>query len=142
MNPKNPLTFADINVGMARESDYEITPQVYRSFLDTFNDRSPVHVDEAHARSQGFEGLVMHGAILNGFLSNFIGMVFPGANTLELSVEVRFLKPCYLGDKVRMRGEVAQKLEAANVVLLHVTYQNLTQGTLAANGRVQVKITA
>lgn len=142
MNPKNPLTFADIAVGMARESDYEITPEVYRSFLDTFNDRSPVHVDEAHARAQGFDGLVMHGAILNGFLSNFIGMVFPGANTLELSVEIRFLKPCYLGDKLRMRGEVAQKLEAASVVLLHVSYQNLTRGNLAANGRVQVKITA
>jgi 3-hydroxybutyryl-CoA dehydratase len=142
MNPEKPLTFDQLSVGMARENDYAITPAVYEAFLGTFNDRSPVHTDAEHARSQGFEGLVMHGAILNGFLSNFIGMVFPGANTLELSVELRYLKPCYLNDTVRLQGKVAQKLEANSVVVLHVSYQNLTQRVLAANGRVQVKITA
>ena len=127
---------------MSRENDYEITRDVYDKFLDLFNDRSPVHTDIDHANAQGFSGLVMHGAVLNGFLSNFIGMVFPGANTLELSVEIRYLQPCYLGEKLRLKAVVSQKLEAMKVVVLQISYHNYSQDRLAANGRVQVKITA
>jgi 3-hydroxybutyryl-CoA dehydratase len=141
MNPKDPLTFDQLDVGMARENDYAITLGVYEDFLRTFGDRSPIHTDAGHAKAHGFDGLVMHGAILNGFLSNFVGMVFPGRNTLELSVELRYLKPCYLGDTLRLQGKIAQKLAASSVVVLHVEYRNLTQGVLAANGRVQVRIT-
>jgi 3-hydroxybutyryl-CoA dehydratase len=136
------LTFDELELGMARESDYVITEAVYQKFLELFGDRSPVHTDAGHAMSQGFSGLVMHGAILNGFLSNFVGMVFPGANTVELSVEIRYLKPCYLGDQVRLRGEIVQKLDAMKVVVMHVSFQNATRTSLAANGRVQIKITA
>jgi 3-hydroxybutyryl-CoA dehydratase len=142
MSSGNPPVFSELSVGMERECDYSLTSEIYDDFLKVFKDRSPVHVDAKHARDQGFNGVVMHGAILNGFLSNFIGMVFPGANTLELSVDIRYLKPCYLNDKLRLKGTINQKLDSKSVVVLHVEYHNVTQGELAANGRVQVKMTA
>jgi hypothetical protein len=55
---------------------------------------------------------------------------------------MRYLKPCYLDDRLHLEGTVFQKLDAKSVIVLHVTYFNLTQGLVAANGRVQVKITA
>jgi 3-hydroxybutyryl-CoA dehydratase len=133
-------SFADIHEGMTVKERYVIDENVFQKFLSIFPDRSPVHADEAYARSNGFRGLVMHGAILNGFLSHFIGMRFPGRRSLELSVDMRYLKPSYLGDRLELEGTVTQKLESRSVVVMNVTYHNRTQGVTTARARVQVAI--
>ncbi len=140
MEPSQLISYNDLTEGMTQERDYVITPEVYEDFMRVFGDRSPLHVDADYAKVCGFVGPLMHGAILNGFISNFIGMVFPGGRSLELSVDIRFSQPVYLGDTVRLQGKVAQKLDAQRVVVLHLTFLNQTRGGTAANGRVQVKM--
>ena len=140
MKTTQPISYDDLTEGMVRERDYAITLEVYEDFLRLFGDRSPLHVDTAYAQACGFAGPLMHGAVLNGFISNFIGMVFPGGKSLELSVDIRFSQPVYLGDTVRLQGKVAQKLDAQQVVVLHLTFLNQTRGGTAACGRVQVKM--
>jgi acyl dehydratase len=141
-SPESPrfLSYGDLAEGMASERTYIISPAVYQSFLSAFGDRSPIHVDPEYARARGFAGTVMHGAILSGFVSHFIGMVFPGANSLILSTELRFSQPSYLGDTLLLRGTVAQKVDAQEVALLHMTLFNQTRGLMAATGRVQVRV--
>lgn len=120
--------------------EYAITPQVYENFLTAFQDYSPVHVDEAYARQAGFAGKVMHGALLNGFLSHFVGIIFPGRPSLLLAVDLRFSQPSFLGDSLQLEALVSQKLDSQNVVILDISFQNLTRKNLAARGRVQVKL--
>ncbi len=132
--------FADISEGMTRHAEYVITPEVYEGFLATFGDRNPLHVDAERAHALDFAGPVMHGAIQNGFVSHFVGMVFPGDRSLLLSVELRYLKPCYLGDVLELTARVNQKSEPHQVILMNVVIENKTQGHTASNGRVQVKI--
>jgi 3-hydroxybutyryl-CoA dehydratase len=133
-------SFEEITVGLTVDHEYVIDQRVYETFLSIFPDRSPVHVDDVYARANGFSSMVMHGAILNGFLSHFIGMRFPGARSLELSVDIRYLRPSYLGDRIRLEGKVVQKVESRNVVVVDLNYHNLTQGTVVARGRVQTVI--
>ena len=71
-------TFEEILVGHEDRGDYVISADVYQQFLQAFGDISPLHVDEQFARDRGFPGKVMHGTILNGFLSHFIGVRLPG----------------------------------------------------------------
>ena len=137
-----PRTFRydAIAVGDRHERDYVIGPETYQHFLAAFEDHSPVHVDEAFARSRGFAGRVMHGAILNGFVSHFVGMHFPGCFSLLLSVDMRFANPCYLGDSIQMAVVVNQKLDARKIIVLDATMTNTTRHWLAARGRIQVMI--
>lgn len=141
-----PLTTArtfryqDIPLGMKAAHDYTIAKEVYENFLAAFGDRSPIHVDTAYAQARGFSGEVMHGTLLNGFLSHFVGMQFPGRLSLLLAVDLRFVQPSYLGDVIRLEAEVSQKLDANNVVVLNVTFQNVTRNCIAARGRVQVMV--
>ena len=128
--------------GISRERDYEITLEVYEGFLRLFGDCSPLHVDADYAKICDFTDILMHGAILNGFISNFVGMVYPGGKSLELSVDIRYLKPAYLGDTLRLVGKITQKLDVQQVVVLHITFLNQTRGGTTANGRVQVKMMA
>jgi 3-hydroxybutyryl-CoA dehydratase len=140
MNAPQDHLFDNIVVGNVHQHRYSITEQVYNGFMMAFDDRSPVHVDEGFARSKGFDGRVMHGGILNGFLSHFIGMVFPGSQSLLLSADLRFSTPSYLSDELLLEAKVIHKLDAAAVVQLDVTFTNLTRLVLAARGRVQVKV--
>ena len=134
------LTYGEIAAGATEAYEYVISQEVYDHFLAAFDDRSPIHVDEADARANGFAGKVMHGAILNGFLSHFIGMYFPGGASLLLSVDLRIAQPSYLGDRIRLEAVVGQKLEVSRVVVLDLMFKNLTRDCLAARGRVQVQL--
>ena len=134
------IAYPDIAVDAEQAHEYTITSAIYEGFLRAFQDRSPIHVDDDYARARGFRGAVMHGAILNGFVSHFVGMVFPGSHSLLLSVELRFSRPCYLGEQLRLTGKVAQKVDAQQVVVLHLGFFSATQGLAIASGRAQVKL--
>ena len=142
MEQAQHFSYEDLREGMTQERAYVITPEVYQHFLAAFDDRSPLHVELGHARRAGFTDKVMHGTILNGFLSHFVGMVFPGARSLLLGAELRYSQPCYLGDSLMLSARIAQKVDTQNVVVLHVRLYNGTRDVLAATGRAQVKVRA
>ena len=138
MPSASDYTFDQLYEGLAAEHEYVIDDNTYRSFLALFGDVSLVHTSQNFANTSGFTGLVMHGAILNGFLSHFIGMCLPGQRSLELTVDIRYLKPCYLGEHLRLRGEVKQKLDSRRVAVLDVSWDSLMQQLTVARARVQV----
>lgn len=134
------VCYRDIEVGVKESRDYVITPQVYEHFLAAFHDFSPIHVDDEFARSRGFRERVMHGSLLNGFISHFVGIHFPGRFSLLLSADLRFLNPSFLGDVIHLEAVVSQKMDARQVIVLDVTLNNNTRNHLAARGRVQVMV--
>ena len=136
----NDHTLSTLQEGTVAEHRYRISEAIWRAFTDLFEDRSPVHVDATHARAAGFEDRVMHGAILNGFVSHFVGMVMPGRRSLLLTVDMRYLTPSYLGDEILLRGEVTQRVESQSVVVMTLTLENVTRGRTAGRARAQVKV--
>jgi acyl dehydratase len=82
----------------------------------------------------------MHGSLLNGFISHFVGTWFPGRLSLLLAVDLRFSQPSYLGDRIRLETEVSQKMDAKNIIVMNATLFNLTRQHLAARGRIQVMV--
>jgi len=119
---------------------YKITGEVYDALVSAFGDRSPLHVEVDYARAAGFDGCVMHGAILQGFLSHFVGMYFPGKRSLILSVNLNYHRPSYLGNEIRLTARVRQKVETGRVVVLEVKFHNLASDALVASGKVQVAV--
>jgi acyl dehydratase len=119
---------------------YRIDDKVYNALVQAFGDENPLHVDDGYARRAGFDRRVMHGAILQGFLSHFVGMCFPGKNSLILSVSLNYHNPSYFGDEVNLTASVRQKAETGRVVVLDLKFVNSVTGKLAASGRAQVAI--
>ena len=135
---RGEFTFEDLTLGETFRQSYTITEDVYQRFLALFGDASPLHVDDAVAVRCGFQAKLMHGAILNGFISNFVGMNFPGKRTLELGVEIRFLKPTYVGDVLELEAVVKERLESRQVVVLHFAFQRV--GEAVARGKVSIML--
>lgn len=132
--------FNDIVEGAHFTYDYELSPAVYEHFLKAFGDTNPLHTDTAYAKSLGFPAPVAHGGILNGFVSHFIGMHFPGRDAMLLSTELYFLKPNFVGDKLHFRVVVSQKLESHQVLVLQLVVENKTRNMPTAKGKIQVKM--
>ncbi len=133
------FAFDDLIEGHSVAHRYEITRDVYEQFIASFGDTNPLHVDEAYARAAGFAGVVAHGAILNGFVSHFVGMVLPGRRALLLSVTLRYASPCHVGDVLVLTGSVSQRVEAQRVVVLGLTVQRV-DGPVVARGKAEVKV--
>jgi len=134
------ISFDELVEGLRFSYQYSVTEKVYSGFISVFGDLSPIHTDHDYALSRGFEDKVMHGSILNGFLSHFIGMVCPGRRAMLLSVELSYHNPFFLNDRLELRAEVIQKVESQRVIVLKISFYNLTRGIIAAKGRAMVKL--
>ncbi|HEY9772502.1 MAG TPA: MaoC/PaaZ C-terminal domain-containing protein [Planktothrix sp.] len=136
----NHYSFEEITDGLKVQQAYRITDELFSAFAQLFGDYSPIHVDAEYARQAGFDGRVVHGAILNGVLSHFCGMIFPGRASHLLSVDLRYLKPTYVGEEIELRVTVAQKVESLKAIVLKVEFFNITREMTVCNGRVQVAL--
>jgi len=137
-NTVQSVDFKEIREGMEFVKEYQITPEVYEGFVNTFGDKNRLHTDDDYAASNGFNAKVMQGAILNGFVSHFIGMEFPYKNTIIQSVNIEFKQPNYLGDQLKLEAVVDQKSEAVQTVILKMTIINVTRRYVAAKAKVQI----
>lgn len=118
---------------------YQVTEKIYKGFMELFDDRNPLHTDEQYAREKKFSGKVMHGAILTGFLSNFIGEQLPVKNVVVLSYSISYLKPVYLEDKVELLATVDDLFESVNCAAIKFQFKN-SQGTIVSKGDISIKI--
>ena len=138
LGKRGQFTYEDLQIGTRFRKEYAITEDVYQRFLQLFGDASPLHVDDRVAQRCGFREKLVHGAALNGFISNFVGMNFPGKRTLELGVDIQYVKPTHIGDVVMLDATVKERLEASNVLVLQFKF--LREATVVARGRVTIMI--
>ncbi len=136
------LRFKAIRVGQKKSRRYIVTQSVYEGFLKCFGDISPIHVDDSFAKNKGFGAKVMHGAILNGFTSHFIGTCFPGKHAVLHSVNMQYRAPVYLGDTLLLDSKVEHKSDATKTMLLNISWFHATSKQLVATAIVQVGVTA
>ena len=122
--------------GQSFEEKFLITPEVYESFKNTFMDFNALHTDDVYARSKGFKQRVMHGNILCGFLSCFVGELLPIKNTIIHSTQITYKKPCYLNDEVILIAHLAEVYESVSTYLFKFKF--LVDGEVKASGVIQV----
>ena len=119
--------------------DFEVSQEIYEGFIALFKDRNELHTDKEFAQSKGFQSVVMHGNILNGFLSYFIGECLPLRNVIIQSQEIKFSKPVFLHDKLKLEAKVSGIYESVGVFEVSFKFKN-ESGSSVARGAVQVGI--
>ena len=133
-------TWEELEVGQKCEVEYVLSKQHYEHFLVISGDVSPIHADMEAAKRYGFRGIITHGGMLAGYASNMVGMHLPGKRAMSLSTELRYIKPCYLEDRVVLAAEILQKMEVNRVVVLALRFYRVPDGELVATGRAMATI--
>ncbi len=93
---------AELKVGNSASLTRNFTEDEVQTFALMSGDVNPSHVDAAFAASDPFHKVVAHGMWSAALISNVLGTQLPGPGTVYLSQDLRFLKPMYLGDTVRV----------------------------------------
>ena len=118
---------------------FRVSDDIYQGFIRVFKDRNPLHVDESFALDRGFKGKVMHGNILNGFLSYFIGECLPEKDVIIHSQEIKYLRPVYLNDVLTLRAHVHDIFESVNVAEIKFVFMN-SESAKVAKGKISIGI--
>jgi len=126
-------------VGDVYHETFIVSDEIYQGFVQLFKDRNPLHTNNDFAREKGFKGIVMHGNILNGFLSFFIGECLPEKNVIIHSQEIQYKNPVHLHEKLAFKAVINDIYESVNAVEFKYEFRN-AESKIAAKGKFQIGI--
>ena len=121
------------------EESFVIFKNTHQNFIQLSEDRNPLHTNNEFAISKGFKGIVMHGNILNAFISYFIGECLPTKDVIIHSQEIQFKNPVYLDDKLKFTASVSGVYESVNAIEFKYYFRNLEK-KIVAKGKIQIGI--
>lgn len=102
-------------------------------FARLSGDDNPIHLDTGAALAAGFDGPIVHGALVIGLFSRLLGTRLPGSGTIYLGQEIRFLRAVYPDIMVTAHVEVVAIREDKPVVTLRTwaeaSGQTVVEGT-------------
>ena len=132
--------YDEIKIGMEEKFQIEITEQMLNVFCTLTGDENPLHCDEEYAKEKGKKGRVAYGMLTASFLSTLAGMYLPGEKSLIQGVEVKFLKPVYIGDVLEIKGVVEEKHDVFQRIELKVTAtRNGTEKVLKGKMKIGIE---
>ena len=126
-----------MNKGDLFTCTFKVSPDVYEGFISVFKDTNPLHTNEKFAVSKGFTSKVMHGNILNGFLSYFIGECLPVKDVLIQTQEIKYLKPVYVNDQITLHAEIDEVYESVNTIDFKYFFENRDK-VKVAKGKIKI----
>jgi len=124
-------------LGEKFEESFIISDEIYKGFIHIFNDKNPLHTNHQFALDKGFNGVVMHGNILNGFVSYFIGECLPTKNVIIHSQEIQFKNAVYLNDELQFKAEIIGIYESVNAIEFKFDFKN-KEDKIVAKGKIQI----
>lgn len=130
-----------LEINQIFKEEFCVSEETYNGFVQLFRDKNPLHTNEEYAISKGFKGMVMHGNILNGFLSYFIGECLPTKNVVIHTQEIQFKNPVYLNDKLYFKAQISGIFESVNAVEFKFDFcklSELNKYQTVAKGKFQI----
>lgn len=124
-------------IGDVFEDNFIVSDEIYNGFIKLFKDKNTLHTEENFAVDHGFKGCVMHGNILNGFLSYFIGECLPTKKVIIYSQDIQYKNAVYLNDKLDFRAIIIGVYESVNAVEFKFYFKNQSSN-IVAKGKIQI----
>lgn len=116
--------FADLHEGLTAGFSVEVTDAQLRAFHEMSGDENPLHLDEEFARSRGFSGRVVYGLLQASFYSTLIGVHLPGRYALLHGLNVSFLRPVFVGDRLEVTGRVTYLNQSHHQIEIQAEIRN------------------
>jgi len=119
------------------EAKFCVSAETHQGFIKLFLDKNPLHTNPEFAIARGFKGTVMHGNILNGFLSYFVGECLPLKDVVIHSQDIQFKNAVYLNDELQFKAEVTGVYESVDAIEFKYDFKN-RDAKIVAKGKLQI----
>ena len=123
----NEYRYEDLKIGQAESFEIQVTEEMEERFRELTGDINPLHRDDSFAKDIGegkFKGHVVFGMLTASFYSTLAGVYLPGKNSLIHSLDIKFQKPVYAGDKLTGCGEVVDKQDGLKLIQVKAVIKN------------------
>ena len=130
-------TFDSINIGINHEFKITITEKIVSDFSVISGDFNPLHMDENYAAKTKFKKRICHGMLLASFFSRLVGMYLPGESALYFSQSLNFISPCFINDKIIVKGEIIDKNHSTKIITVKTSIIN-QKNELILDGEAKV----
>jgi 3-hydroxybutyryl-CoA dehydratase len=75
-------------------------------FAELTGDYNPIHFDKAYAQNTIFKNPIVHGPLVLTLITTLFAKELPGAGSVYLSHDIKFIKPVYFNDEITAILEV------------------------------------
>lgn len=128
-----------IKVNDKFEIEKTVKDEDVRNFAELSGDKNPLHLDDEYAKTTMFKQRISHGMLPASYISMAIGMHMPGIGTTYLEQDLKFKKPVFIGDKVKVCLEVTDLVDKGKFFIAEIKTQVLnSQGDVVIDGRAKV----
>ena len=127
------------SVGQEQRIFVEVKPEDIERFVTISGDAAPLHTDAAFAQRYGFEGSVVHGALLTAYVSRLVSD-FPGRYAILERIDIGFRNPCYAPCELQLTAKVRQISEAVSSLVMDLVVAKRDSDFVFASGRSWHKI--
>lgn len=135
----NHFKYNDLFVGQKEEFIAEVTQEKMEMFYALTSDDNPLHRSEQFAKQHGYKARVVYGMLTSSFLSTFAGVYLPGEFCLIQSVESKFTKPVYIGDRLTISGVISELHDSVQQAVIKVKIANQNQ-ELVCKAKIKVGV--
>tara|TARA_Y100000310_G_scaffold333939_1_gene412543 strand:+ start:607 stop:1035 length:429 start_codon:yes stop_codon:yes gene_type:complete len=131
--------FSEIKVGDKEEFEITVDESIHDSFSKISGDYSPIHCDDSFPAKTKFGKKIGYAFFLTSLLSRLYGEYLPGGSSVCIKQDANFMKPFFIGDKIKVVGEVISKIESTKFVEIKTEmYRDNKEIIFRGNGTVQI----
>ena len=131
------LTIDEMELGQNASFSKTITETDVYLFAGISGDLNPAHINETFAKETIFKGRIVHGILCGSLISTVLGMYLPGAGSIYVKQEFKFLAPVRFGDTLTATCTVKEKIVEKNRVIFDCKVTN-QEGTAVIVGEAVI----
>jgi phosphotransacetylase/acyl dehydratase len=131
-------TFDELTIGETASLSHTVSQRDIDLFATVTGDVNPAHVDPAYAATDMFHHIIIHGMWGAGLISAVLGTKLPGAGSIYLGQDLRFLYPVSIGDTITATLTVREKKPAKGDVTLDCACTN-QNGKTVITGTAEIR---
>ncbi len=124
-------------MGLSHSLEVTVTQEMMDMFLQLTSDNNPLHTDKDFACGKGFRDRVVYGMLTASFYSTLVGVYLPGKYCLLHGIDVSFVNPVFIGDRLSIFGEVSYINEAYKQVEIKASITNHSGAKIS---RAKIKV--
>ncbi len=126
--------------GMTTSFDFAVSKEEMAAFSKLSGDRNPLHLDGEFAKSKGYPGPVVYGALLVAKVSRIVGMHYPGSDGVWSSVSMDFRAVLAQDEPACLTAEIQHVSAGTGSIVVAIKITADDGGRVVATGKAMANL--
>jgi acyl dehydratase len=127
-----------IQVGEVFKHTFSFSQEQVNLFMQVSGDNNPIHWDTEFAAKTTFKKPIIHGFLGGSIFSKILGTTFPGAGSIYLRQEMKFLRPMFVDTTYEAIITVKEIDTQRHKGILQTQVIDKTTGKITIDGNAEI----